>query len=38
VLFPFTEEPWLERAYGEFYRVYCNSTPRFFSLVKILKD
>lgn len=38
VLFPFTEEPWLQRAYGELYQTYCASTPRFFSLVKIFRD
>jgi protein-S-isoprenylcysteine O-methyltransferase Ste14 len=38
VLFPFTEEPWLERAYGDHYQDYCRQTPRFLSLVKLICD
>jgi protein-S-isoprenylcysteine O-methyltransferase Ste14 len=38
VLFPFTEEPWLERTYGDHYQDYCRQTPRFLSLVKLLRD
>jgi protein-S-isoprenylcysteine O-methyltransferase Ste14 len=29
VIMPFTEEPWLERVYGEAYRLYKRQTPRF---------
>ncbi|MFA9459214.1 methyltransferase family protein [Thiohalorhabdus methylotrophus] len=29
VVFPFTEEPWLERQYGAEYRVYRERVPRF---------
>jgi protein-S-isoprenylcysteine O-methyltransferase Ste14 len=38
VLFPFAEEPWLERAYGDVYQTYRASTPRFLSLAKIFWD
>ena len=37
VLFPFTEEPWLERAYGDHYQDYCRQTPIPKS-VKLLRD
>lgn len=29
VLFPFAEEPWLRKQYGDRYREYCERTPRF---------
>ncbi len=29
VIMPFTEEPWLQRAYGDVYLAYKNRTPRF---------
>jgi protein-S-isoprenylcysteine O-methyltransferase Ste14 len=29
IVMPFTEEPWLERTYGEAYAAYKRSTPRF---------
>lgn len=35
-LLPFTEEPWLSRAYGNVYEAYKHRTPRFFSLEKLL--
>jgi protein-S-isoprenylcysteine O-methyltransferase Ste14 len=31
VLMVLAEEPWLEAAYGEPYRRYCNDVPRFFN-------
>lgn len=35
VLLPFTEEPWLEKAYGESYDRYKRMTPRFLNLRKL---
>jgi protein-S-isoprenylcysteine O-methyltransferase Ste14 len=37
VLLPFTEEPWLERAYGSSYAHYKQRTPRFLSIGKLLE-
>jgi protein-S-isoprenylcysteine O-methyltransferase Ste14 len=36
-LMPFAEEPWLEKAYGEAYRVYEARTPRFLSISRLLE-
>jgi protein-S-isoprenylcysteine O-methyltransferase Ste14 len=32
------EEPWLEEAYGEAYRSYCNEVPRFFKWRRLLSS
>ncbi len=34
-LLPFAEEPWLEKAYGESYENYKQTTPRFFNPSKL---
>jgi protein-S-isoprenylcysteine O-methyltransferase Ste14 len=35
-LLPYAEEPWLARAYGDSYEAYKRTTPRFFSLTKLV--
>jgi protein-S-isoprenylcysteine O-methyltransferase Ste14 len=37
VLLPYTEEPWLARAYGRRYEAYKMNTPRFLSLSKLFE-
>jgi protein-S-isoprenylcysteine O-methyltransferase Ste14 len=29
------EEPWLERAYGDAYKRYCEAIPRFFNFARL---
>jgi len=33
-LTPLAEEPWLQEKYGDAYRSYCRSTPRYFGLMR----
>jgi protein-S-isoprenylcysteine O-methyltransferase Ste14 len=31
------EEPWLQEAYGDAYRAYCASVPRFFNWQRLVR-